>query len=388
MQASGTRWANLTVTLVAASIMAGIGYHHLAANSTESVTASLDSAGAGPAVGDRLGDEGPITRPTIGHQATEDTASRPTLDHQPVRQGETPPATIGHELAKPDTVGGHEPRPDSNPPADELLSSHPSGGDTSNDGTADGFAADDPLAGSLTGGLVDVVTERNVAGQGASTSVRTVPAGVMRFVYFVESDQTFDPADIELIEQQSVALQQFWFDQFGGTFFLPTGGVEVVFGDNPAAWYDEQEIGDDSRWYRLMNIQAEVQSKLGIDWADEVRLVTYPRARIDGRVGANRYSGAWMDGDDLSCISGRVSTVPYSIDFPANCLATVAHEMGHVYGLGHVGAETDCMQFGFYTYLSQADDNAVCRFSPENRRLIIDDERNIGWLDAIPGDRR
>ncbi len=59
-----------------------------------------------------------------------------------------------------------------------------------------------------------------------------------------------------------------------------------------------------------------------------------------------------MDGDDVTCIDGDQPTVPYAADYPANCLMTVAHELGHVYGLGHQGEDHYCMQFGFYQYLN------------------------------------
>ncbi len=208
---------------------------------------------------------------------------------------------------------------------------------------------------------------------------------VLRFIYFVEADQEFDPQSVEAIEQQAIALQAFWYEQFGGTFRLPVGGVEVIYGDHPADWYADTPDGDDERWFRLMNIRAELRSKLnlGIDSGD-TRFIAFPSARLDGRVGANRYEGAWMDGDDIGCITGAVQTTPYTQDFPANCLGTVAHELGHVYGLGHEGADEDCMQFGFYHYVSGDE---LCDFSPENRRVVMSDGRNQAWLDAEPGDR-
>jgi hypothetical protein len=209
--------------------------------------------------------------------------------------------------------------------------------------------------------------------------------GVLRLVYFVESDQEADPEAVALIERQAAGLQQFWYDQFGGTFYLPASGVDIVYGEHPAQWYDEEPNGDDARWYRLMNVRAEVRASLGILPGDDVRILTYPSARIDGRVGANRYGGAWMDGDDLACITGQVETIPYSLDYPASCLATVAHELGHVYGLGHLGEEEDCMQFGFYQYVSG---DQLCSFSAENRSLVTADPHNQGWLDAEPGERR
>ncbi len=209
-------------------------------------------------------------------------------------------------------------------------------------------------------------------------------APVLRFVYFVEADEEYDPESIGLISQQSLALQHFWYDQFGGTF-VAARDVTVIYGDHPATWYDTNPVGDDPRWYRLTNIRDEVRVKLGIDPEDPAaRFVVYPNARIDGRVGANRYAGAVMDGDDIACISGSVDTTPYSADYPANCLATVAHELGHVFGLTHAGPDDDCMQFGFYQYVNQV---SLCQFSAENRSLVINDPANTGWLAAKPGDQ-
>jgi hypothetical protein len=207
---------------------------------------------------------------------------------------------------------------------------------------------------------------------------------VIRFVYFVERDEELDPAAVANIEEQALALQEFWYEQFGGTFHLAADTVDIVRGDHEASWYDATPNGEEPRWYRLMNIRAEVRAKLGIGLDADVRIVGYPSARIDGRVGANRYADAWMDGDDITCVDGSVATTPYSADYPANCLSTVAHELGHVYGLGHEGEEDDCMQFGFYQYVNGS---GLCSFAAENRQLVIDDPANEGWLEAEPGDR-
>ncbi|MGF1595924.1 MAG: hypothetical protein ACFCVK_03185 [Acidimicrobiales bacterium] len=263
---------------------------------------------------------------------------------------------------------------------------------------ADTAIAFDPGPEESTGGGAPVGNGSNTGGQAGQAPAaldlgRNDPAGptavpgtnVVRFVYFVEADEEVDPVAVELIEQQSVRLQQFWFDQFGGTFRLPAEGVEIIYGEHEAAWYDTTVNGDDPRWYRLMNLRTEVRAILGMNADDTTtRLVVYPSARIDGRVGANRYGEAWMDGDDITCISGAVATTPYTVDFPADCLGTVAHELGHVYGLDHRGDDDDCMQFGFYQYKAGSE---TCSFSEENRRLVTHDPLNAGWLDAVPGDR-
>ncbi|MEM7340136.1 MAG: hypothetical protein AAF467_15880 [Actinomycetota bacterium] len=212
-------------------------------------------------------------------------------------------------------------------------------------------------------------------------------AGVIRFVLFVEADQVYDPDTEALVATQAEAVQAYWYEQFGGTFLLPVGGVDVVFGDHPARWYDETPNDDDPRWNRLLNIRAEVIKKLDLDSEPEQRVITYPVARIDGRVGANSFDGAWMDGDDIGCVAGRVATVPYSTNYPADCLSTVVHELGHVYGLTHEGPDADCMQFGFYDYLLEERGQQHCIFSERNRQIVINEPRNGPWLAAEPGDR-
>ncbi len=252
-------------------------------------------------------------------------------------------------------------------------------------GTAGPPADDEVAAEGPIGAPVDLPGPDGPPDPVAEGSVTVIEPGVLRFVYFVEADQEFDPAAVDAIERQAQALQRYWYDQFGGTFHLPAGGVEVVYGRHPAQWYEATPNGADERWYRLLNIRDEMaQAGVAFDGSG-ARVITFPNARIDGRVGANRYEGAWMDGDDISCIDGIVETTPYSADFPADCLATLAHEVGHVYGLGHSGAESDCMQYGFYRY---ATAEGICDFSPEHVAQVVSDDRNVGWLDARPGDRR
>lgn len=234
--------------------------------------------------------------------------------------------------------------------------------------------------------------DQHEADDGPFTPPEPQPAGpktgaeILHIVYFIEQDQDFDPDSLALIAEQADRLQQFWYDQFDGTFYLSASGVEVVYGDHDAAWYDSTVNGDDPRWYRLMNLRSEIGAKLNLDPADHsVRIVAYPSGRIDGRVAANRYGGAWMDGDDIGCIDGRVTSTPYTLNYPANCLATVAHELGHIYGLGHQGEERDCMQYGFYQHVVG---KKLCEFSEANRSQVIGDSNNQGWLSAKPGDRR
>jgi hypothetical protein len=105
-------------------------------------------------------------------------------------------------------------------------------------------------------------------------------------------------------------------------------------------------------------------------------VVVVPAARFDGHVGAN-FGGAFMDGDDLACIADRGPTVPYDTIYPAGCLDHVAHEFGHVLGLGHTGPNDDCMRQGFYYH---AGGERTCFLDDANRQEILDDPDNVGWL--------
>jgi hypothetical protein len=110
-------------------------------------------------------------------------------------------------------------------------------------------------------------------------------------------------------------------------------------------------------------------------------VVNYPTTRHDGHVGGN-FGGAWMDGDDLSCIHDNGFNFPYDDGSSAHCTGHVAHEFGHVLGLDHQGPNDDCMQFGFYT----DDPEDLCSFSDDNVAQILAESNNDGWFEAMPGD--
>jgi hypothetical protein len=332
MATKGNRWATHLV-VIALVVVSAAGYSELRAGSSLIETAATGGE-ARPQLGSEVGPgaTGPAESPPFS-----DPTESPRLEHEPQRE----PVEGSPDAVRPDLVP----------------------------------AGIDPL--TINPGS-EGLTETGNTGSAATAT------NVMRFVYFVEQDRELDPAAVASIEQQAIDLQAFWYEQFGGTFYLANDIVTVIEGDQVASWYDTTPNGEDPRWYRLMNVRAEVRAKLDLEPDDDVRIVGYPTTRIDGRVGANRYADAWMDGDDIACIDSDVATTPYSPDYPANCLSTVAHELGHVYGLGHQGDEDDCMQFGFYLYVNGS---GACSFSTENRDLVINDPINAGWLAAEPGDR-
>jgi hypothetical protein len=232
------------------------------------------------------------------------------------------------------------------------------------------------------------------AGGGTAGGTGTAGAGgaspscqngkVVHFSYFVESDAVFSESQRADIEQQAFAFQEYWFDQLGVTFYLSYPVVTVIEADHDANWYlttPDGLHGDDERWYRLGNISTEVRTKLDIMNNPNRRVVNYPTSRHDGRVGAN-FGGAWMDGDDLSCIADGGFNYPYDDQNSAHCLGHVAHEFGHILGLDHEGPNDDCMQFGFYT--SDAED--LCSFSADNVAQILTNPNNEGWFEAMPGE--
>lgn len=83
-----------------------------------------------------------------------------------------------------------------------------------------------------------------------------------------------------------------------------------------------------------------------------------------------------MDGDDLTCIYGKGPSYPYDPAGEASCLGHVAHELGHVFGLGHDGAIDDCMQQGLYR--GTVPSPQECRFGPGNRATVL--STNGEWL--------
>ena len=223
-------------------------------------------------------------------------------------------------------------------------------------------------------------------GDGIETDAACVGEPVVHFVYFVESDEIYSELERSNIEDMAFAFQQYWYEQLGVTFYLNDPVVDVIDAEHDALWYVDTPDGihDDSRWYRLGNISTEVFDKLGSSHFDSHhRIVNYPIARYDGRVGVN-FGGAWMDGDDMTCMATPGgNTYPYDEDGPAHCMGHVAHEFGHVLGLGHTGPDDDCMQFGFY---NSAGGDGICSFSEENVSQILADPGNTGWLKAVPGD--
>lgn len=223
-----------------------------------------------------------------------------------------------------------------------------------------------------------------------STTSSTTASGctgekVVHFVYFVENDQPFAESQRQDIENQAFAFQQYWYEQLGTTFHLSEPVVDVIMADHDSNWYitTPDGIHSDDRWYRLGNIKTEVYSKLGIvDFDPDHRVVNYPIVRSDGRVGGN-FGGAWMDGDDMTCMSGATGSYPYGDANDAHCLGHAAHEFGHVLSLAHQGPDTDCMQFGFY---NSTGGSGMCDFSPDNVSQILAASINNGWFGAMPGD--
>lgn len=201
----------------------------------------------------------------------------------------------------------------------------------------------------------------------------------VQFVYFQEQGEPYNAAHVADLEQHAYALQAFFLQELGVTFELATPVVAHVSGLHDSLWYltTPDGIHSDPRWYRLGNLKTEVYAALGlVDFDPERRVVVYPTTRIDGHVGAN-FGGAWMDGDDLSCIASNGETYPYPDLTPAHCLGHMAHEVGHVFGLSHTGPADDCMRWGFYDTTGGA---RMCFFDDANRQSVRDFDAARGWL--------
>lgn len=212
-----------------------------------------------------------------------------------------------------------------------------------------------------------------------------VSQSVVRFIYFIEKGQAFEPAVFDALKAHAFALQQYWYEQFGGTFYLYDQVVDVMYADHDDEWYvTTPDFQDDERWFRLGNIRDEVYDKLDIQINDpKVRVINYPTTQHNGRVGAG-YGGAWMDGDDLRCLIGENNgyNFPFDDGTAAHCMGHVAHEFGHLYGLQHTGLDDDCMQFGFYDYSTQG---RMCSFGKENRQTVKSHAASAAFLAALPG---
>jgi hypothetical protein len=248
--------------------------------------------------------------------------------------------------------------------------------------TATGGSAGESTAGAASGGSSGAP---GGAGTGGTPASGCENGKVVHFVYFVEGDQEYSESQYADVERHAFAFQQYWYEQLGVTFYLNEPVVDVIEADHDSSWYVETPDGihSDERWYRLGNIKTEVYDKLGIrDFDDDHRVVNYPITRHDGRVGGN-FGGAWMDGDDMTCIADNGPTYPYDDGNPAHCLGHPAHEFGHLLGLDHEGPNDDCMQYGFYLGGGAPQ---MCQFSEANVQSILSDPNNDGWFEAMPGD--
>ena len=224
--------------------------------------------------------------------------------------------------------------------------------------------------------------------EGIEVELEAVNRKYVRFVYFIEKGQRFERREYVAIYRAALDLQRYWYEQFGGTFFLTSHVVDVVYADHNPAWYINTADGihSDRRWHRLGNVKNEVYRKLGVSNFDpNVRVVSFPTTRADGRVGGN-FGGAWMDGDDLWALYGWSNGLSYPYDETtwgaANPLAHLAHEFGHVFGLDHTGPREDIMQSGFYTRTPGYA--GLTYFSNSNRAQVKRNPANRGFLDAKP----
>ncbi len=254
------------------------------------------------------------------------------------------------------------------------------GSGTAGSGTAGTGAGAGGQSGGGSGGA-----SGGSAGMGSGGAPACQDGKVVHFVYFVEQGATFSESQRSDVEKQAFNFQKYWFEQLGVTFYLSHPVVDVVMADHDADWYlntADGIHGTDQRWFRLGNVKNEVYKKLGIQNFDaDHRVVNYPTSRHDGRVGGN-FGGAWMDGDDLTCLANNGFNYPYDDRNSAHCTGHVAHEFGHVLGLDHEGPNDDCMQYGFYT----DDPNDLCSFSAANVAKILATSANEGWFKAKPGE--
>lgn len=151
-------------------------------------------------------------------------------------------------------------------------------------------------------------------------------------VYFVEADMPYSRAQEAAVLAQVRAVQRMWLDNFGATFALAAPPVAVVRADHGQAWYLRVETGDNARYYRLENMAAEIKRKLRYTRATAVRVIVYPTSTHDGQTGGvpgpdDGFGGAFMDGDDIRCVTDNGSTNTYAKS-PASCIGHVAHEFG------------------------------------------------------------
>ena len=138
-------------------------------------------------------------------------------------------------------------------------------------------------------------------------------------VYFVESNRSFRRREFDAILTQLRLVQREYLRNFGGTFELADPPVRTVMGDHTSSWYVNTVPApfegnfDDTRWYRLDNMRAEIVRKLGLD--GNTRIINYPTTTVNGRVGAyvstDRVRGGYMDYDDLLCVLGEAVSKPF-----------------------------------------------------------------------------
>jgi hypothetical protein len=237
---------------------------------------------------------------------------------------------------------------------------------------------------------VEVGAERaEAAGQVTEIGATAVTASAVppvRFVYFLERGVTYDPSHHDALVAQAVALQAFWYEQFGATFTLGAPIVEVVEGVHDVDWYvttPNRKV--EEPFWRGQNVWDEVRRSLGLVANDKgTRAVVFPHSGPDGQIGVFDHiegygaGAAVMDVDDIWCAAGEAPTEPYP-GAEANCLALIAHELGHVFGLEHEGPLEGCMQYGFY------DRDSMCEFTDADRARVLESP-HAAVLGPLPGE--